>query len=72
MFLLFKKYGKSASQKFSLSLIFKHLYTKLDLTWGGGGGGVGFYVREGLTFKVVENLSPFEQKIFEAITIVIF
>jgi hypothetical protein len=35
----------------------------------GGGGGVGFYVREGLTFKIIENLSPFEQKIFEAITI---
>jgi hypothetical protein len=33
------------------------------------GGGVGFYVRDGLTFKVVENLSPFEQKIFEALTI---
>jgi hypothetical protein len=33
-----------------------------------GGGGVGFYVR-GLTFKIVENLSPFEQKIFEAVTI---
>jgi len=26
-------------------------------------------VREGLTFKIVENLSPFEQKIFEAVTI---
>ncbi len=26
-------------------------------------------MREGLTFKIVENLSPFEQKIFEAVTI---
>jgi len=33
------------------------------------GGGVGFYVRNGLNFKVIDNLSPFEQKIFEAITI---
>jgi exonuclease III len=33
------------------------------------GGGVGFYVREGLNCKIVENFSPFEQKIFEAITI---
>jgi exonuclease III len=33
------------------------------------GGGVGFYVRNGLNFKVIENLSPFEQKILESITI---
>jgi hypothetical protein len=33
------------------------------------GGGVGFYVRNGLNFKVIDNLSPFEQKISEAITI---
>jgi hypothetical protein len=33
------------------------------------GGGVGFYVRNGLNAKIIDNLSPFEQKIFEAITI---
>jgi hypothetical protein len=33
------------------------------------GGGVGFYVRNGLNFKIVDNMSPFEQKIFESITI---
>jgi exonuclease III len=33
------------------------------------GGGVGFYVRNGLNAKILENLSPFEQKIFEALTI---
>ncbi len=32
-------------------------------------GGVGFYVRDGINFKIIENLSPFEQKRFEAITI---
>ena len=33
------------------------------------GGGVGFYVRNGLNFSIMENLSPFETKIFESITI---
>jgi exonuclease III len=33
------------------------------------GGGIGFYVRNGLNVKVIDNLSPFEQKIFEALTI---
>ncbi len=33
------------------------------------GGGVGFYVRDGLTFKLLDNLSPFEPKILESITI---
>jgi hypothetical protein len=33
------------------------------------GGGVGFYIRENLSAKIVENLSPFENKIFESITI---
>ena len=27
------------------------------------GGGVGFYIRNGLNFKIINNLSPFEQKI---------
>jgi len=36
---------------------------------GTRGGGVGFYVRNGLTFKIMENLSPFETKIFESLTI---
>jgi hypothetical protein len=33
------------------------------------GGGVGFYIREGLNANIVENLSPFENKIFESITV---
>ena len=33
------------------------------------GGGVGFYVRNGLNFSIMENLSSFETKIFESITI---
>jgi hypothetical protein len=33
------------------------------------GGGIGFYVRNGLNAKIIDNLSPFEQKIFEALTI---
>ena len=33
------------------------------------GGGVGFYIRENLDAKIIENLSPFENKIMEAITI---
>ncbi len=33
------------------------------------GGGVGFYVRNGHNFKIIENLSPFEEKIFESLTI---
>jgi hypothetical protein len=32
------------------------------------GGGVGFYIRNGLTAEIVENLSPFENKIIEALT----
>jgi hypothetical protein len=36
---------------------------------GTRGGGVGFYVRNGLIAKVLENLSPFETKIFESLTI---
>jgi exonuclease III len=33
------------------------------------GGGLGFYVRNGLRFKILEELSPFEDKIFESLTI---
>jgi len=33
------------------------------------GGGVGFYVKNGLNFKILNELSPFEEKIFESLTI---
>ena len=33
------------------------------------GGGVGFYIREGLNFKIIDELSPFEEKIFESLTL---
>jgi hypothetical protein len=33
------------------------------------GGGVGFYVRKGLNAEIIENLSPFENKIIETLTI---
>jgi hypothetical protein len=33
------------------------------------GGGVGFYIRNGLNFKIFDNLSPFENKILESLTI---
>jgi len=33
------------------------------------GGGLGFYVKEGLRAEILENLSPFENKIIEALTI---
>jgi hypothetical protein len=33
------------------------------------GGGVGFHIRNYLNYTVIENLSPFEKKIFESITI---
>ncbi len=33
------------------------------------GGGVGFYVRNGLVAEIIEYLSPFESKIIEALTI---
>jgi len=33
------------------------------------GGGVGFYVRNNIDVKVIENLSPFENKILESLTI---
>jgi exonuclease III len=37
--------------------------------YGMRGGGVGFYVKNGLDFKILEHLSPFENKIFESLTI---
>ena len=33
------------------------------------GGGVGFYINENLNSQVIENLTPFHEKIFESITI---
>ena len=33
------------------------------------GGGVGFYVREGIKFKIIDELSPFHEKVFESLTI---
>jgi len=33
------------------------------------GGGVGFYIRNNLNAKIIDNLSPFTEKIFESITI---
>ena len=33
------------------------------------GGGVGFYIRDNLNAKIIENLSPFENKIIVALTI---
>jgi exonuclease III len=32
-------------------------------------GGVSFYVKDGLNFKILNDLSPFEEKIFESISI---
>jgi hypothetical protein len=33
------------------------------------GGGVGFYVKNGIQIEIIEELSPFENKIIEALTI---
>jgi len=33
------------------------------------GGGVGFYVRNGIQAKIIDELSPFENKIIESLTI---
>ena len=33
------------------------------------GGGVGFYIREGLNFKVIEELSLFNERIFESLCV---
>jgi hypothetical protein len=30
---------------------------------------VGFYLKNGLSYKIVNELSPFEEKIFESLTI---
>jgi hypothetical protein len=35
----------------------------------GRGGGVGFYVRDDVSFKTIEDLSVFVPKIFESLTI---
>jgi len=35
------------------------------------GGGVGFYIKENISFEIVQDCSPFENKIFESITILI-
>ena len=35
----------------------------------GRGGGVGFYIRDGVNFKIIEKLSPFKDKLFESLTI---
>jgi len=35
----------------------------------GRGGGVGFYIRDGLNYTLKDNLSPFKDKIFESITL---
>ena len=35
----------------------------------GRGGGVGFYIRNGINYKIIENLSPFKDKIFESLTL---
>ena len=33
------------------------------------GGGVGFFIREGIEFKIIDNLSPFIENIVESITV---
>ncbi len=33
------------------------------------GGGIGFYVKKGIQLEVIDNLSPFENKIIEALTL---
>ena len=33
------------------------------------GGGVGFYIKQGISYKIIENLSFFVEKIFECLTI---
>jgi hypothetical protein len=38
----------------------------------GGGGCVEFYVRENQSATIIEELSPFENKIFESITIKLY
>ena len=35
----------------------------------GRGGGVGFYLRNGLNHKIIDNLSPTHDKLFEALTL---
>ncbi len=33
------------------------------------GGGVGFYIRNNLNATIIDNLSPFTEKVFESITV---
>ena len=33
------------------------------------GGGVGFYIKKGISYKILENLSSFTEKIFECLTV---
>ena len=33
------------------------------------GGGVGFYIKQGITWKIIEHLSTFKEKIFECLTV---
>ena len=35
----------------------------------GRGGGVGYYIKDGLNVKIVDRLSPFQDKIFESLTL---
>ena len=35
----------------------------------GKGGGVGFYIRNGINFSILNHLSPFEDKLFESLTL---
>ena len=35
----------------------------------GRGGGVGFYVREGIHYKVIETQAGFQDKLFESLTL---
>ena len=35
----------------------------------GRGGGIGFYIKNGLNFKIIDKLSPFKDKLFESLTL---
>ena len=35
------------------------------------GGGVGFYIKEGINFEIIENCSYFESKVFESLTLLL-
>ena len=42
-----------------------NLFLKVDLMQGG----VGFYIRKGLNFKVIDELSLFNERIFESLCV---